>query len=60
LEELKALPNCKNAMVEIEASGPESLCIEKNDGFKENETQSTSSEYIFKYQRIVLDNGNPH
>ena len=49
MEELKALPNCKNAMVEIEASGSESLSIEENDGFKENETQSTSFECIFKF-----------
>jgi hypothetical protein len=60
LEELLALPNCKNAMVNIEASDSESLSLGENDGFKENETQSTPSELIFKFKWVVLDNGNPH
>jgi len=46
--------------MEIVASGSESLSLGENDGFKENETQSTSSELIFKFYGIVLDNGNPH
>ena len=47
-------------MVNIETSDSESLSLGENDGFKENETQSTPSELIFKFKWVVLDNGNTH